>query len=84
MNIKKILATLVLLPAIAFAWEPTKTVTVIYKPKVNVVPPPIVSLMTPSTSNNQSVNVNYFFKFKILNITSSSDACCNLKNTLLS
>jgi tripartite-type tricarboxylate transporter receptor subunit TctC len=30
MNIKKILATLVLLPAIAFAWEPTKPVTVIY------------------------------------------------------
>jgi tripartite-type tricarboxylate transporter receptor subunit TctC len=29
MNIKKILAALVLLPAIAFAWEPTKTVTVI-------------------------------------------------------
>jgi tripartite-type tricarboxylate transporter receptor subunit TctC len=29
MNIKKILATLVLVPAIAFAWEPTKTVTVI-------------------------------------------------------
>lgn len=30
MNIKKILATLVLLPAIAFAWEPTKQITVIY------------------------------------------------------
>jgi len=29
MNIKKILAALVLAPAIAFAWEPTKTVTVI-------------------------------------------------------
>ena len=29
MNIKKILATLILAPAIAFAWEPTKTVTVI-------------------------------------------------------
>ena len=29
MNIKKILAALVLVPAIAFAWEPTKTVTVI-------------------------------------------------------
>jgi len=29
MNIKKILATLVLVPAIAFAWEPTKPVTVI-------------------------------------------------------
>ena len=29
MNIKKILATLVLLPAIAFAWEPVKPVTVI-------------------------------------------------------
>lgn len=29
MNIKKILATLVLVPAIAFAWEPTRTVTVI-------------------------------------------------------
>ena len=30
MNIKKILAALVLLPAIAFAWEPTKQITVIY------------------------------------------------------
>ena len=30
MNIKKILAVLILLPAIAFAWEPTKPVTVIY------------------------------------------------------
>jgi tripartite-type tricarboxylate transporter receptor subunit TctC len=30
MNIKKILATLVLLPAIAFAWQPTKPITVIY------------------------------------------------------
>ena len=29
MNIKKILATLVLFPAIAFAWEPTRPVTVI-------------------------------------------------------
>jgi tripartite-type tricarboxylate transporter receptor subunit TctC len=29
MNIKKILAALVLAPAIAFAWEPTRTVTVI-------------------------------------------------------
>ena len=29
MNIKKILATLVLLPAIAFAWEPSRPVTVI-------------------------------------------------------
>jgi tripartite-type tricarboxylate transporter receptor subunit TctC len=29
MNIKKILATLVLVPAMAFAWEPTKPVTVI-------------------------------------------------------
>jgi tripartite-type tricarboxylate transporter receptor subunit TctC len=30
MNIKKILAALVLLPAMAFAWEPTKQITVIY------------------------------------------------------
>ena len=30
MNIKKILAVLVLLPAIAMAWEPTKQITVIY------------------------------------------------------
>jgi tripartite-type tricarboxylate transporter receptor subunit TctC len=30
MNIKKILATLVLVPVIAFAWEPTKQITVIY------------------------------------------------------
>ena len=30
MNIKKILATLVLVPAIAFAWQPTKPITVIY------------------------------------------------------
>ena len=30
MNIKKILAALVLLPAIALAWEPTKQITVIY------------------------------------------------------
>ncbi len=30
MNIKKILAVLVLAPAIAFAWQPTKPITVIY------------------------------------------------------
>lgn len=30
MNIKKILAALVLVPAIAFAWQPTKPITVIY------------------------------------------------------
>jgi tripartite-type tricarboxylate transporter receptor subunit TctC len=30
MNIKKILAVLVLVPAIAFAWQPTKPITVIY------------------------------------------------------
>jgi len=30
MNIKKILAVLILLPAMAFAWEPTKQITVIY------------------------------------------------------
>jgi len=30
MNIKKILAALVLLPAMAMAWEPTKSITVIY------------------------------------------------------
>jgi len=30
MNIKKILAALVLLPAIAFAWQPTRPITVIY------------------------------------------------------
>jgi len=30
MNIKKILATLVLVPAIAFAWQPTKPITVIF------------------------------------------------------
>jgi len=30
MNIKKILAALILIPALAFAWEPTKPITVIY------------------------------------------------------
>jgi tripartite-type tricarboxylate transporter receptor subunit TctC len=30
MNIKKILAILVLVPAVAFAWQPTKPITVIY------------------------------------------------------
>jgi hypothetical protein len=29
MNIKKILAILVLVPAVAFAWQPTKPITVI-------------------------------------------------------
>lgn len=62
----------------------SKNVSVVYRPKTASMPPPVVSLVNPSSQYNAANNALNMFAFKVINVSSKNDIQVKLNGAVIS